>query len=149
MDGYRAAATLLVAPDADQDEVRRAFRARAKALHPDAGPDGSAPAFVELCEAFDLMMASAPAPDIDRATAQATLGSDRFMAEPAIPAAGRVDVVDCGRARTRPTSTRRAVTRPGRAGHRVKANRPVDTERAARAESFDRHLATSLAAMSG
>ena len=39
MDGRRARALLGVEIDADPDEIRRAFRARALATHPDRGGD--------------------------------------------------------------------------------------------------------------
>ena len=60
MDGRTAAATLGVDRHASKDELRRAFRARAKELHPDANPRGSASDFIALRRAFDVLLTTAP-----------------------------------------------------------------------------------------
>jgi hypothetical protein len=57
MDGRRARKLLGVARDASPDELRRAFRARALATHPDQG--GSTLAFLEVQTAYDVLR-SAP-----------------------------------------------------------------------------------------
>jgi hypothetical protein len=59
MDGRRARVVLGVAIDAEPDEIRRAFRARAQTLHPDHGGDGRA--FSELMDAFGAVR-SLPSP---------------------------------------------------------------------------------------
>lgn len=58
MDGTVARRLLAVDPGATRDELRRAFRQRSKSLHPDLG--GDADAFVELCRAYDQLVAFAP-----------------------------------------------------------------------------------------
>ncbi|MEZ5412371.1 MAG: DnaJ domain-containing protein [Acidimicrobiales bacterium] len=58
MDGRTAAAVLGIAQGATRDEIRRAFRARAKIAHPDA--HGTDEAFVTLRAAADLLLALAP-----------------------------------------------------------------------------------------
>jgi hypothetical protein len=58
MDGTVARRLLAVDPGATRDELRRAFRQRSKSLHPDLG--GDADGFVELCRAYDHLVASAP-----------------------------------------------------------------------------------------
>lgn len=55
MDGRRARKLLGVARDASPDELRRAFRARALATHPDQG--GSTLAFLEVQTAYDVLRA--------------------------------------------------------------------------------------------
>lgn len=54
MDLLAAATVLGVSPDSSATEIRRAFRARAKATHPDRA--GSSTAFVEVRQAFDLLI---------------------------------------------------------------------------------------------
>lgn len=41
--------------DADQESIKRAYRARSRLLHPDASPDADAGAFTELAEAYALL----------------------------------------------------------------------------------------------
>ena len=53
MDGRRARNVLGVGIDAGPDEIRRAFRARARTLHPDHGGDGYE--FAELKDAFEAV----------------------------------------------------------------------------------------------
>ncbi len=60
MDGRTAAATLGVGPRATRDEIRQAFRAKAKFLHPDAGAAGSAERFINLRLATEHLLANAP-----------------------------------------------------------------------------------------
>jgi hypothetical protein len=58
MDVQTAAAVLGVSPTATKREISRAFRARAKLVHPDAaGPDqpGSSDEFIALRAAFDAL----------------------------------------------------------------------------------------------
>jgi hypothetical protein len=59
MDGRRARCVLGVASNAGPDEIRRAFRARVRVVHPDHG--GNAADFSEVVAAFELLKA-APAP---------------------------------------------------------------------------------------
>src|SRR5262245_59994877 len=58
MDGRRARKLLGVARDASPDEIRRAFRARALATHPDQG--GSTLPFLQIQTAYDVLR-NAPA----------------------------------------------------------------------------------------
>ena len=51
-DPYRV---LGVAPDAGAAEISRAFRRRARDVHPDANPGKDAGAFQALTEAYDLI----------------------------------------------------------------------------------------------
>ena len=81
MDGRRARRMLGVSRNAGPDEIRRAFRARALALHPDHGGDPYA--FAELKDAFDSVR-TVPAPA-------------RVVAEPRV----RVDVYDSVRPKPR------------------------------------------------
>jgi curved DNA-binding protein CbpA len=53
MDGRRARRVLGVASHAGPDEIRRAFRARVHAVHPDHG--GAAAEFAEVVTAFELL----------------------------------------------------------------------------------------------
>ena len=59
MDRRTAAALLGVSPTASRPELVRAFRAHAKATHPDA--QGTSDAFIEIRRAFELLHADAPA----------------------------------------------------------------------------------------
>lgn len=76
MDGRTAAAVLGITQGATRDEIRRAFRARAKLAHPDA--HGTDEAFVTLRAAADLLLAAAPQGPAPQAT---------FRTEPAAPVA--------------------------------------------------------------
>ncbi len=58
MDGSRARATLGLSSDANAHDVKRAFRARVKAQHPDIG--GSSDAFRRLRQAYETALAEAP-----------------------------------------------------------------------------------------
>jgi hypothetical protein len=58
MDGRRARTVLGVDTDAGPDEIRRAFRLRALATHPDHG--GHASAFAEVLDAVDALRTGAP-----------------------------------------------------------------------------------------
>jgi hypothetical protein len=58
MDGRRARAVLGVGGDAGPDEIRRAFRARAFATHPDHG--GNAAEFAAVQHAFAVLRDVAP-----------------------------------------------------------------------------------------
>ena len=133
MDGYRAAAALLVDRDATRDELRRAFRARAKQLHPDAGPHGSEADFIQLREAFDLLMATAadPASAIPEPAAVpvAPLQRSPFDTASARPRFAAVDVTDAPRQRR----------------HRSSDVRRVDPEHQARGRQFAEHLAAAQA----
>jgi len=101
MDGRTAAAVLGITQGATRDEIRRAFRARAKIVHPDA--HGTDEAFVALRAAADLLLATAPerpsrrpvaADDEARAEAMlcppAPIATDTPAASPSAPAGGAV-----------------------------------------------------------
>lgn len=138
MDGRQAAATLGVDPRATRDEIRRAFRARVKRAHPDAGPAGSDEAFIELRGAFEYLLAQAPEPVVAR---EPVVDAEPEPFRPVAPAMASpwfagverptvVDLVDSG-----PWTVRRS------------APRPVDpVRRDRRGLSFDDHLAAALAA---
>lgn len=83
MDGFRARAVLGVSEHATDDDVRRAFRQRCLATHPDHG--GSAAAFAETIAAFDALTAVAPRPAFAARSALVGVG------------AARVDVYDSPR----------------------------------------------------
>ena len=53
MDGRRARIVLGIGNDAGPEEIRRAFRGRVFATHPDQG--GGSAAFAEVLEAFDAL----------------------------------------------------------------------------------------------
>ena len=59
-DGGRTAAArvLDVAPDADDEAVRRAYRERVREVHPDA-PDGDEAAFREVRAAYERLLEDA------------------------------------------------------------------------------------------
>lgn len=148
MDGHTAAATLGVGPQATKDEIRRAFRARVKRVHPDvaahsraghtgaggtgAGPGpgqerpGSSDAFLALRAAFDLLVAAAPEIGVSPSrNAEASGPAAVCWSLGAVPAprATVIDVVD--------------IPRPA----------PNHTPAPRRAMSFDDHLAAALTAM--
>lgn len=83
MDGRTAAAVLGITQGATRDEIRRAFRARAKLAHPDA--NGTDEAFVTLRAAADLLLAAAP----HHPARPATVGTDPAPVSP--PAAAHAD----------------------------------------------------------
>ena len=92
MDGRRARKLLGVARDASPDEIRRAFRARALATHPDQG--GSTLAFLEVQTAYDVLRATATQPasiTVPRASSVTQVRRERV----------RVDVYDSTRPRAR------------------------------------------------
>jgi len=132
MDGRSAAAALGVGPQATKDEIRRAFRARAKLAHPDAaGSAGSDEAFIALRAAFELLLPIAPEePELPSRSGPART-ADRWMT------AASAD-------RPRPTvvltDLRRTVAR-----RTAPAAARQDPERDARGLSFDDHLAAAMA----
>ena len=93
MDGRRARKLLGVARDASPDELRRAFRARALATHPDQG--GSTLAFLEVQTAYDVLRSepvTQPASiTVPRASSVTQVRRERV----------RVDVYDSTRPRAR------------------------------------------------
>lgn len=123
MDGRRAAATLGVEPGATKDEIRRAFRARAKLAHPDTV--GSNEAFIALRRAVERMLPAAPD-------------------EPNRPVPPPCHWVQTPTSGIRPhldlTDVRRRPTRPVGSHHS-----PPTPERDRRGLSFDDHLARALA----
>lgn len=92
MDGRRARKLLGVARDAGPDEIRRAFRARALATHPDHG--GSTPAFLEIHTAYDVLRRAPMQP----ASVHTTPAGQRTQVR---RARVRVDVYDSTRPRPR------------------------------------------------
>lgn len=131
MDGRTAAATLGVGPRATRDEIRQAFRAKAKFLHPDAGVAGSAERFINLRLATEQLLANAP-----EATETATPSSSAGTPGPF--ESSTIGRTRPGRAIDLTDSIRRA--RPQRApGQR----QPVTRD--ARGLSFEDHLAAALA----
>ncbi len=131
MDGRTAAATLGVGPRATRDEIRQAFRAKAKFLHPDAGVAGSAERFINLRLATEQLLANAPE-TAETATPSSSAGT------PGPFESSTVGTTRPGRAIDLTDSIRRA--RPQRApGQR----QPVTRD--ARGLSFEDHLAAALA----
>ncbi len=164
MDGPTAAAVLGITQEATKDEIRRAFRARAKVAHPDAR--GTSEAFVTLRAAADVLLAAAP----DGPSRQAPCGTGRGAAAPepipgpmppavdapAGPGAGTTGA--CGLVGRRATRWERpSVTGPGAAidltdrpvGSRFHRPAPASAETAAPASSaadaFGRVLEAELA----
>lgn len=131
MDGRTAAAALGVGPQATRDEIRRAFRARAKVLHPDVGAAGSAERFITLHRALERLLPEAPeAPDASEVPSTPATPSrfDGFAAS--TPRSGlAIDLSDSVHRRQR---SRRASGDRG----------PVTRD--ARGLSFEDHLAAAL-----
>ncbi len=125
MDGYRAAAALLVDRDATRDELRRAFRARAKQLHPDAGPCGSEADFIQLRAAFDHLMATATDPALPTVEPTEPRRPSPFDNAATRPRFATVDMTDAPRYRR----------------HRSPEARPADAGREDRGRRFAEHLA--------
>lgn len=88
MDGTRARAVLGVSEHATQNDLRRAFRARAKQTHPDAG--GNAEAFQTARRALIALQSRAP---IVGNRSRETAAESRFAAR--APSADHVDLYDC------------------------------------------------------
>jgi hypothetical protein len=75
-------AMLGVAPNADADEVTRAFRALAKQLHPDAAPDDAASArFRDIAAAYAVLGDGRTRVEYDRVRAE-SLGPSRVRVAP-------------------------------------------------------------------
>ncbi len=55
-----------VSPDADEKEIRAAYRRMAKKYHPDAGEGSSAAAFREIQKAYELLSNSEKREEYDR-----------------------------------------------------------------------------------
>jgi hypothetical protein len=132
MDGRSAAATLGVGPQATKDEIRRAFRARAKLAHPDAaGPAGSDEAFIALRAAFELLLPIAPEEPARPCGPGPARATDRWMTATS---------ADRHRPTVLLTDLRRTVARrPAPAPARP------EPARDARGLSFDDHLAAAMA----
>lgn len=130
MDGRTAAATLGVDPHATRDEIRRAFRARVKRVHPDTGTHGSADDFIAVRQAFERLLADAPLPPL---TGQVHRRQDGPWSTDPDPGP-TLDLTDVGR-RPAPAAQRAAATgqAPPEAGHEL------------RAQAFHRHLTDALA----
>ncbi len=88
MDGTRARAVLGVSEHATQHDLRRAFRARAKQTHPDAG--GDAEAFQAARRALVALQSTAPA--VAKHPREAAAES-RFVVRATHP--DQVDLYDC------------------------------------------------------
>lgn len=138
MDGQMAAATLGVGPQATRDEIRRAFRARVKRVHPDSGTHGSADAFIALRQALEHLLAEAPVEPVAHSVGSrfAGPGSRPWSVEPGSAESRSVPMVDLTDVdRRRP---------PGVAGPAFRGV-GVDPGRQARAQAFGDHLAAALA----
>ena len=142
MDGQCAAATLGADRNANKDDVRRAFRARAKELHPDSGPHGSESAFIALRQAFEILMASAPevaqsATSTGGSQAASPQRARAFETSASSSTAHSVDLAD---------TDRRVNVRPKRQpGRRTSQQRQPDHQAAARGIKFADHLAAAMA----
>jgi hypothetical protein len=86
MDGRHARAVLGVSAQATADDIRRAFRHRALATHPDRG--GNRTAFEMVVLAFETLQHVTVTPPI----------SSRPRVEPAAPLHPRFSAYDCRRA---------------------------------------------------
>lgn len=134
MDGRTAAAVLGITQGATRDEIRRAFRARAKTAHPDA--HGTDEAFVTLRAAADLLLAAAPAARTTVAVGAGT-GSDPAEAHGAVGRRARWEL----RPTARPGVAIDLTDRP--VGARAHRSRPAPA--AASAAAFARLLEAELA----
>lgn len=157
MDGRTAAATLGVGPRATRAEIRQAFRARAKVLHPDAGPAGSSERFIALRLAVEQLMADAPegthGPDGSEMATTSPAASATSPA-PAVGTAGRRwPAAPFGAASTWSDRAGTAIDLTDTVGRTPRQARPTapyrgavgPVPRDARGLSFEDHLAAALA----
>lgn len=158
MDGQKAAATLGVDPQANKDEIRRAFRARVKLAHPDApGAEGSSEEFLQLRAAFEALLAGVDADvdvdvgvdvgvDVDR-DADVDGRSERPVATEPSSSQGlwQTQMSNTSRSTFVLTDFRRPA--PRMTGRPVKAGglEPAAPTRDKKGLSFDDHLAAALA----
>ena len=144
MDGRTAAATLGVGPQATREQIRQAFRARAKVLHPDSGPAGSAERFIAIRAAAEQLLsearATAAAPSSPSASTDGAAGVARFETEGVVRPDRRTGSIDL-------TDTARRTARTGRpvAGHPSGAGVPGPVRRDTNGLSFEDHLTAALA----
>lgn len=132
MDGLLAAVTLGVDPRANRDELRRAFRARARRVHPDA-PSGSPEAFLALRAALDLLWTSAP-----EAPSPLTTGCPSPAGAWMVAGEGRRPTVDC-------RDVARVVPVAGPVGSADPRFGPAIAPVDHRGLTFEDHLAAALA----
>ena len=114
MDGRTAAAVLGVRPGATKQEIRRAFRARAKQVHPDLQPPQApaATAFVTVRAAFELLLATAPdaapadgsAPAPSAPSAPSVVAPARWLGAPQARSAATIDLTDAAGSARRPAT---------------------------------------------
>jgi hypothetical protein len=148
MDGTTALAVLGLAPGASASQIKAAFRARAKLVHPDR--HGGAEGFLALRQAYETATAHAASPD-DRdagpgrapalgAAAERQLHLDR----PAVLDTDRTAALP----RRRPARWLADTTRSAPALDVLDITRPPAPRAAGRGQrtrSFDEHLALALA----
>ncbi len=148
MDGRTAAAILGVSPGASKGEVTRAFRARAKATHPDGAgaTTGTGDDFIAVRAAYELLCR--PTGDL-----RAIVGSRRGDWFRSVPTA-TLDLRDLPGPRT-PLQPRPAPpTRPARSTQAARPTRPTRptqplTDPSTGGRRFEDHLVAQLARSDG
>ncbi|HZP45678.1 MAG TPA: DnaJ domain-containing protein [Candidatus Binataceae bacterium] len=118
-------AILGVADDADDDEIRRAYRQAAFAAHPDVGPHADPERFREIHEAYEVLRDPARRRAYDRRRLEAAQRAEPRFAASRRPPAPLTDITDA----SPPVLRLEAVLSPHEAlfGCRVPFDLPITT----------------------